>query len=67
MAPDMEARAYTAIGAMDALVSLVGSQVSGLSVPSEELLPLLTVVFEAVKKAVPDYRPRGGANDDDEE
>lgn len=68
MAPDMEGRATTAIGAMDALVLLIGAQEPGFSIASEDILPLLECVCDAVKKAVPEYRPqRRGVNDDDPE
>lgn len=67
MAPDMEIRASTAIGAMEGLIELVEGQQPGMAIHAELLAPLMRVVFDSVKKAVPSYRPIGAANDFDDD
>lgn len=58
MEVDYEARASTAIDAMDGLSMLLEGQAPGMSVPSEAIAPLVRVVMEAAKRVIITQAPQ---------
>lgn len=56
MEADMEARAHTAVLAMNGLIDLFENQIVGQTPDAETTAALMRVVFAQVKTAIPKYQ-----------
>lgn len=55
---DVEARVGNVVASLSALITLLESQVPGLSMPSEQLAPLLMAIAAQARSAEPAPDPR---------